>query len=42
MGVRPSDPDLRVVVDAFNQMAERLNDLLYGYQDYALVLRKPA
>jgi len=42
VGVRPSDPDLRVVVDAFNQMAERLNDLLYGYQDYALVLRKPA
>ena len=42
VGVIPSDPELRVLVDAFNAMAERLNDLLYGYQDYALVLRKPS
>ena len=38
---KPSDPDLRTLVEAFNAMAERLNALLYGYQDYALVLRKP-
>jgi SAM-dependent methyltransferase len=42
VGVRPSDPDLRALVEEFNAMTERLNDLLYGYQDYALVLRKPS
>jgi O-antigen chain-terminating methyltransferase len=37
----PPDPDLREVVDSFNQMAGRLNEFLYGYQDYALVATKP-
>jgi hypothetical protein len=29
------------VVDGFNLLTERLNDLLLGYQDYALVATKP-
>jgi SAM-dependent methyltransferase len=41
VGVTPSDPDLRALVDGFNAMAGRLNELLYGYQDYALVIAKP-
>ena len=41
VGVTPSDPDLRALVDGFNAMAERLNELLYGYHDYALVITKP-
>jgi SAM-dependent methyltransferase len=36
----PADPEGRRIVDAFNAMAERLNDFLYGYQDYALVVTK--
>ena len=32
--------EIRVLAEALNAMVERLNDLLYGYQDYALVLRK--
>jgi SAM-dependent methyltransferase len=39
--VKYKDPALGELVRAFNAMADRLNDLLYGYQDYALVLRKP-
>jgi SAM-dependent methyltransferase len=38
--VESSDPGLNALVGAFNSMVEGLNDLLYGYQDYALVMRK--
>ena len=33
--------DVRQLADAFNRAVDRLNPLLYGPQDYALVLRKP-
>ena len=40
----PSRPmhSVRSVVEAFNALTAQLNELLYGYQDYALVLEKPA
>ena len=38
---QPADPELKAVVDGFNTLTERLNDLLLGYQDYALVATKP-
>ena len=38
----PADPEARRIVEAFNAMTQRLNELLYGYQDYTLVGRKPA
>ena len=38
----PADPSVRSVVEAFNALTAQLNELLYGYQDYALVLEKPA
>lgn len=36
------DPEVRAVADAFNATVDRLNQVLFGYQDYALVLSKPA
>ncbi len=39
---QPEDPTLRAVVESFNALTAQLNELLYGYQDYALVLDKPA
>lgn len=39
--LEPHDPMLRELVSRFNQNAEKLDDLLYGWQDYALVVRKP-
>jgi len=39
---RTEDPELRVLIDAFKGLTLQLNELLYGYQDYALVLDKPA
>ena len=39
---QPADAELKAVVDRFNLLTERLNDLLLGYQDYALVAIKPA
>jgi SAM-dependent methyltransferase len=39
---RSSDLDLRAMADQINVIVERLNDLLYGYQDYALIARKSA
>jgi SAM-dependent methyltransferase len=36
------DDDLRSIAEQINVIVERLNDLLYGYQDYALIVRKPA
>lgn len=39
---QPVDPTLGAVVEAFNALTAQLNELLYGYQDYALVLERPA
>jgi SAM-dependent methyltransferase len=39
---RSSDEHLRSMADQINAIVERLNDLLYGYQDYALIARKPS
>src|SRR5919198_1901047 len=39
--VRTSDHDLRATVEGINRMTTRLNELLYGYQDYALIAVKP-
>lgn len=39
--IEPKDPLLSELVRRFNQNAEKLDDLLFGYQDYALVVRKP-
>jgi SAM-dependent methyltransferase len=36
------DDEVRAMADQINVIVERLNDLLYGYQDYALIVRKPA
>jgi O-antigen chain-terminating methyltransferase len=33
--------EVRAVAEQVNAIVERLNDLLYGYQDYALIVRKP-
>jgi SAM-dependent methyltransferase len=33
---------VRALAVQLNATVERLNDLLYGYQDYALIVRKPA
>jgi SAM-dependent methyltransferase len=33
--------EIRAVAEQVNAIVERLNDLLYGYQDYALIVRKP-
>jgi len=38
----PEDPTLGAIVEAFNGLTAQLNELLYGYQDYALVLEKPS
>jgi O-antigen chain-terminating methyltransferase len=38
----PEDSTLHTIVEAFNGLTAQLNELLYGYQDYALVLEKPA
>jgi len=35
------DDAVRAVAEQVNAIVERLNDLLYGYQDYALIVRKP-
>jgi SAM-dependent methyltransferase len=37
----PEDGEVRPLAEAFNSMVDRLNLLLYGPQDYALILRKP-
>lgn len=37
-----SSPEVRAMAGQLNEIVERLNDLLYGYQDYALVVRKPS
>jgi SAM-dependent methyltransferase len=34
-------PEVQALAARLNGLIEQLNDLLYGYQDYALVLRKP-
>jgi SAM-dependent methyltransferase len=41
--VRTDSPDdeFRAMAEQINVIVERLNDLLYGYQDYALIVRKP-
>lgn len=39
--IDPKDPLLAELVQRFNANAEKLDDLLFGYQDYALVVRKP-
>jgi O-antigen chain-terminating methyltransferase len=36
------DDEVRAMTEQINVIVERLNDLLYGYQDYALIVRKPA
>ncbi|TMK96725.1 MAG: class I SAM-dependent methyltransferase [Actinobacteria bacterium] len=36
-----ADHDVRALVEAFNTLVDRLNQVLFGYQDYALVARKP-
>lgn len=35
-------PDQREVADQVNRLRDRLDELLYGYQDYALVAEKPS
>lgn len=40
--VSSASEDLRAVVGALNSTLDRLNMLLYGPQDYALLLRKPS
>jgi O-antigen chain-terminating methyltransferase len=37
-----ADPEVQAVADAFNAAVDRLNQVLFGFQDYALVLSKPA
>jgi SAM-dependent methyltransferase len=37
-----ADPEVRTVAEAFNAVVDRLNQVLFGFQDYALVLSKPA
>jgi O-antigen chain-terminating methyltransferase len=37
-----SSPEVRAMAGQLNEIVERLNDLLYGYQDYALVVRRPS
>jgi SAM-dependent methyltransferase len=39
--VEPDDPDLRRVAEGFNAAIRQLNYLLYGFQDYALIARRP-
>jgi SAM-dependent methyltransferase len=39
--IEPKDPLMAEFVRRFNANAERLDDLLFGYQDFALVVRKP-
>jgi SAM-dependent methyltransferase len=36
------EDEIRAMAEQLNVIVERLNDLLYGYQDYALIVRKPA
>jgi SAM-dependent methyltransferase len=35
------DPAIQAIVEALNRLVGQLNELLYGYQDYALVAVKP-
>jgi SAM-dependent methyltransferase len=37
-----ADPEAQAVAEAFNAALHRLNEVLFGFQDYALVLSKPA
>lgn len=41
IALEPKDPLFRELVERFNANVEKLNDLLYGYQDYAYIARKP-
>jgi SAM-dependent methyltransferase len=41
LDARAQDPTVQAVIQAFNGLTEQLNELLYGFQDYALVLVKP-
>lgn len=36
------DPELRPLAEQVNRLRDRLGDLLFGFQDYALVATKPA
>jgi SAM-dependent methyltransferase len=38
---RTQDADIRAIVEGINRMTTRLNELLLGYQDYAMVAVKP-
>jgi SAM-dependent methyltransferase len=42
LSVETSIPELASAVVAFNHTTERLNDVLFGFQDYAVLIRKPA
>ena len=35
-------PELQPLADRVNRLRDRLDDLLFGYQDYGLVARKPS
>jgi hypothetical protein len=41
LAVRPRDPELRAIVEGVNALARRLNDVLFGFQDYVVVARRP-
>jgi SAM-dependent methyltransferase len=37
-----ADPEAQALAQAFNSAVDRLNQVLFGFQDYAVVLTKPA